>query len=448
MTTYNINYYNILKLTLFFLFIGFFIKSVSKPPAVLIELILILSLLAISLIYLFERFQINSLNTIVLYIFFLYLIGHFLVATFMRPDELNIPFYKILQYNLLEFRLSSLGYFLPLIFIPLSKVNTEKFEKYLILLIKFSVIYALFEQFVSLIGFRYIFELAYSNTNVVTGNLVGVKSLGLYRIWGLVGAPQLLGVLHVITLFYFVEKGMKEWSFASILAVIASTSKTAYVILILLGFLYLLYKRRYFIFILLSGLGIFAVFASFATYFYLIQHGIYTDEFPKFIHFIGSIHGYYLLLDQVRYIKENEAGTGIQDFFFFLGILTVLTTYYHNNPLEIYLGKGMSYSIFNYTTGSSTDPLFTYKYLTSEYYILTYFNQYGILGLALLLYLFLLHPLYKILKGCEVYHFIPIAFFIATLHYPPQIPKLIMVLVGYAMWKIYIGYIGKEHEAR
>ena len=167
-----------------FLFIGVFLKAISKPPAVLIELVLILSLLGISLIYLFEKFQINSLHTIVLYIFFLYLIGHFLVATIMRPDELNLPFYKVLQYNLLEFRLSSLGYFLPLIFIPLSKFNTEKFEKYLIVLIKFSVIYTLLEQFISLIGFRYIFEIAYSNTSVVTSNLVGVKTLGLYRIWG------------------------------------------------------------------------------------------------------------------------------------------------------------------------------------------------------------------------------------------------------------------------
>ena len=108
----------------------------------------------------------------------------------------------------------------------------------------------------------------------------------------------------------------------------------------------------------------------------------------------------------------------------------------------------MSYSIFKYGAASSTDPLFTYKYLTSEYYILTYFNQYGILGLILFLYLFLIYPLYKILKGCEVYYFIPIAFFLATLHYPPQIPKLMMVLVGYAMWKIYIGYIRKEHEVR
>ena len=448
MTTYNINYYNILKLTLLFLFIGVFLKAISKPPAVLIELVLILSLLGISLIYLFEKFQINSLHTIVLYIFFLYLIGHFLVATIMRPDELNLPFYKVLQYNLLEFRLSSLGYFLPLIFIPLSKFNTEKFEKYLIVLIKFSVIYTLLEQFISLIGFRHIFEIAYSNTSVVTSNLVGVKTLGLYRIWGLMGAPQLLGVFHVITLFYFMEKGMKGWSIASIFAVIASTSKTAYVILILLGFLYLLYKRKYFIFILLSGFGIFAIIASFATYFYLIRDGIYTDEYPKFIQFVGSVHGYYLLLDQVRYIKENEDGTGMQDFFSQGGILTTLATYYHNNPLDIYLGKGMSYSIFKYSGGSSTDPLFAYKYLTSEYYILTYFNQYGILGLALFLYLFLVYPVYKILKGCEIYYFIPVAFFLATLHYPPQIPKLMMVLVGYAMWKIYIGYIREERDAK
>ena len=56
------------------------------------------------------------------------------------------------------------------------------------------------EQITSLLGFRGFYEFAYSNSGVVSGNQIGAKSLGMYRIWGLVGSPQLLGVFHIMSL--------------------------------------------------------------------------------------------------------------------------------------------------------------------------------------------------------------------------------------------------------
>ncbi|GIS31971.1 MAG: hypothetical protein Ct9H90mP3_7670 [Flammeovirgaceae bacterium] len=40
------------------------------------------------------------------------------------------------------------------------------------------------------------------------------------------GSPQLLGVFHLITLFYLLHKNNNKWAFLSFIAVIFSTSKT------------------------------------------------------------------------------------------------------------------------------------------------------------------------------------------------------------------------------
>ena len=99
-------------------------------------------------------------------------------------------------FNILEFRLSTLSYFLPLVFIPLTKLNIDKFEKFLLFVLKISIAYTIFEQFLSMMGLRSFFEYFYYGSGIVTNNQIGVKSFGIYRIWGLVGSPQLLGVFH------------------------------------------------------------------------------------------------------------------------------------------------------------------------------------------------------------------------------------------------------------
>ena len=76
--------------------------------------------------------------------------------------------------------------------------NVEKFENFIISIIKISIIFTIFEQLLSLIGFRGFFENFYASSGVVSSNQIGAKSLGLYRIWSVVGSPQLLGVFHLI----------------------------------------------------------------------------------------------------------------------------------------------------------------------------------------------------------------------------------------------------------
>ena len=86
----------------------------------------------------------------------------------------------------------------------------------------------------------------------------------------------------------------------------------------------------------------------------------------------------------------------------------------------------------------SNSPLGAFLYLTSDFYILTFFDQYGIIGTFLLTYLFAIFPLIKIFKGENCLYFIPIIFFLSMFHYPPHLPKIMMLLTSYPLYILYL----------
>ena len=425
---YNFNYYNTLKITFVFLLFAFILKSLFKTPSVIIEFVLLSLLLVFSLIYASQYLRINRVSSGVFLLFLIYILLHTLSAIFFRPFIFDIPFISALQFSLLEFRLSTISYFLPLVFIPLIKINHEKFENFLFIIIKLSIGFTIAEQILSLIGMRGFFETFYSTSGVVSDNQIGAKSLGLYRIWGVVGSPQLLGVFHLFTLVYMLHKRNRFWTLLSIISVILSTSKTAYIILLIVGILYLLYNKRYLLLFVLSLLATFMIFFIFNMYYTLIEN--MSDEYPKFQKFIGSILGYLTLLFNVREVSAPEA-------FIPGGALYILYDYYSENILQIFLGKGLTYSFMQDNLISSSD-LGSFLYLTSDFYILTFFDQYGLFGIILLIYLFGIYPLHKLLSDGNYLHIVPIIFLLSMFHYPPHLPKIMMLLASYPLFKIYL----------
>ncbi len=86
----------------------------------------------------------------------------------------------------------------------------------------------------------------------------------------------------------------------------------------------------------------------------------------------------------------------------------------------------------------SSSDLGSFLYLTSDFYILTFFDQYGAFGIILLIYLFGIYPLHKLLSGGNYLHIVPIIFLLAMFHYPPHLPKIMMLLASYPLFKIYL----------
>ncbi len=430
MTTTNVyfNYINTIRITFSFLLVAFVFKSLIKTPSVIIEFSLLALLLVFSLFYAAQKFKIQSSHSLIFVFFLVYILSHTLFATFIRPLIYEVDFFTVLQFNLLEFRVSTISYFLPIIFIPLIMSNVEKFENFIIVIIKISIIFTIIEQLLSLIGFRGFFENFYAASGVVSSNQIGAKSLGLYRIWGVVGSPQLLGVFHIITLFYMMHKGNNKWALLSLIGVIISTSKTAYVILIITGMLYLLYKKRYSMLFIITLLMTFIIIITLNFYFYLIEN--ISDSYPSFQKFIGSILGYGVLLLNV----EEESAPQL---FIPGGPLIELINYYSENLLQIFLGKGLTYSHMHSTFISNSD-LQSFFYLTSDFYILTFIDQYGLIGLLLIIYLFLIYPLLRLLSNGNYLYFIPIIFFLSMFHYPPHIPKIMVLLSSYPLYVLYL----------
>ena len=87
-----------------------------------------------------------------------------------------------------------------------------------------------------------------------------------------------------------------------------------------------------------------------------------------------------------------------------------------------------------------------YHYLTSDYYLLTFVEQYGLIGFIFALFIFLIYPFVKILTSDKLYYAVPIIFFLSMLHYPPNISKLFMVFMAYSLYKVYLteGYVDEK----
>ena len=441
---YNFNYFRYLFVTSTIILFGILLKIVDKRPYVMLEMVLILFGLLFSIIYFWGN-KAKLTNSSKLFILFLiYLFTYNLSVVFLRPFEVNISIFDSLLFGILEFRLSTIGYFLPLLFLPLMSYEKDKIIEKFVLLGKIAIAYSLFEQFVSLSGYRAFFESLYFNTGIVTENQIGVKSFGVYRIWGLIGSPQVLGIFHIITLALMLHSKQKLWAYLSLLGVILSTSKTAILMLFLLVFLYLIVTRRYLIFFLVSAMFMMLAFWLYSFEAYLVSK--MSDEYMQIQTFVGSIYGYFnTFMVSLDFYPESIFGEGAVVHANTRGPIVKLYNYFSANPLEIFFGKGITYSFMHADElllspfgerDISTLEQF-YMGLSSDFYILTYFEQYGIFGTLFLSLIYFIYPIILLFKKHSYILYIPITFYLATFHYPPQLSKVVMIFVGLSIWLIY-----------
>jgi len=438
-TRYQFNYTNFFALTNVVIFFGVISRSVAKTPAALTEYLMIFLLLFFSIIYIAQSLREQNDRAIIVYIFLIYLMLHSLVSIAIRPFIVDATLYEVFFFTLSEFRVSTLGYFLPLLFLPLIANEGEKIKKVLLVLIKISIAYTFFEQIISLLGYRSLFETFYYSSGIVSPNLIGVKSFGLYRVWGFAGSPQLLGIFHIYALVIMYMNKDKLWSILSVIGIIASTSKSAYIILVILTVLYLIQNKHYLtiIFVFMVFLG--TVFQVNEFYNYLRHEEI--QDYRAFQSFVQSIKGYFILtanrevMDSMQIVQQGKTVTMDFSFYFGDGPVIEFYNYFLNNPIQIFFGKGITYSFMN----KDLLPLAFIPYMAqgSDFYILIFLEQYGLIGFTFLALVFLIYPIYALFARGNYHSFVLIAFFLSTLHYPANVPKMMMLVVAYSIYKLY-----------
>ena len=445
---YKLQYTNLLLLTSGIIFFGMISRSIAKAPAALAEYLLIFSLLFFAIIYTAQSLREQNDRSLIVYIFLIYLMFHSLGSMIYRPFIIDATLYEVFFFTLSEFRVSTLGYFLPLVFLPLALKQNEKVKKFLIVLLKISIVYTFVEQILSLMGLRTLFEEFYDSAGVVSDNLVGRKSFGMYRVWGFTGSPQLLGVFHLYALIIMYINKDKLWVIFSIIAVIASTSKTAYLILVILGILYLLKNKNYLILIFATLIFFGTAFQINEFYNYLRHEQL--EDYRAFQSIIQSIKGYFILSSNViindthELIRNGKVITRDFSFFVEAGPWVTFSEYFYNNPIEIIFGKGIMYSFMP----KNLLPLEFIPYMAtgSDFYIIIFMEQYGLVGLMFLLLMFVFYPLYAFFKNDNYHSLVLIVFFLATLHYPPNVPKMMMLIVGYSIYNLYFIKERTQHE--
>ena len=75
-TDYRMNYTNFLKFTIIVVFFGIFSRTFAKVPAAIIEYSLLTVALTFAVIYISERLSKHQANSIIFYLFAIYLILH------------------------------------------------------------------------------------------------------------------------------------------------------------------------------------------------------------------------------------------------------------------------------------------------------------------------------------------------------------------------------------
>ncbi|MDA7841225.1 hypothetical protein N9A38_00320 [Gammaproteobacteria bacterium] len=440
---YNFDYYRYLFLTSSVILFGILLKIFDKRPYVIFETALLLFGLLFALIYIAEN-TVKLTNRSKFFILFLiYLFVYNLSAAFIRTFDIHISIFDSLLFGIQEFRLSTVGYFLPLLFLPLASYEKDKIIAKFLLLAKIAIVYTIFEQFVSTSGYRTFFESIYFNSGVVTSNQIGIKSFGIYRIWGLIGSPQILGIFHIMTLALMLHSKQKLWAYLSLLCIFLSTSKTAILVLVLLSFLYLIVKRKYLLFFLISIMLTLLAFWLYNINEYLVSS--MSSDYFYLQKFVGSIQGYFILISNtLDYHPGLNGGDGVVHVNQ-AGPLMRVYHYFSENPLEVFFGKGITFSFMQSDQLMETvfgnkdikDANQLYVSLSSDFYILTYFEQYGIFGTLFLSLMYFIYPVILLFKKHSYILYIPISFYIATFHYPPQISKIIMLFLALSVWLIY-----------
>ena len=277
-TKYKFDYTNLFLVTSGIIFFGMISRSIAKVPAALTEYLLIFLLLFFAIIYIAQSLREQNDRSFIVYSFLIYLMFHSLASIIFRPFMTDTTLYEVFFFTLSEFRVSTLGYFLPLLFLPLAIDQNERVKRFLIVLLKISIIYTFIEQFLSIMGYRSLFETFYESAGVVSDNLRGRKSFGMYRVWGFTGSPQLLGVFHIYALVIMYINREKLWVILSIIGVFASTSKTAYMILVLLGLLYLIQNKNY-LTIIFTALIFFATIFQVNEFYDYLRHEEIQDYY-------------------------------------------------------------------------------------------------------------------------------------------------------------------------
>jgi len=432
MTTTNIyfNYFNFLKITFIFIFLANIFRAVFKTEVAILEMFFIFSLLFLSILYIYNN-KIKIDKSAVFYILIFYLLIHFFYATFIRPLELDISIFDTFFLNFLEFRLMYIGFLLPLIFIPmLENEQIDKVNAFVYKLLKFFVILYIAEQILSQIGLRVIFEYIHTSSGLYDPNIRIPQRLGIYRGLGVVGHPTWSGLISIIAFYYALEKSDKKWVVLSLFSIIFSVTYTAFAILVITLMIYFLHKKYYLLFIFLFGLLSLLFIFTYSFLLYIEDQYMYldlTNPYYSQLQFLYAIRDYFETFTS----SIQPDNTRIEG-----GPLTSLYNYFANNPLNILFGKGLTYAHLG-KTDIPFSELMVFHTLSSDYGILTFIEQYGAIGFILLTLVFLILPLYYIRESNFLDSYILIMFYLGMMHYTPVTSKLLMMLVGFSVFRFY-----------
>ena len=437
MTSININLRLVTQLLIFIMIFGTILRGFVGSFYGVFEFVFLLIVLALSIFYFADKSKMYNFDYYTYsYLFFLlYLISHLFIAIITRYLMYDVSLYSFILAGFYEFKIASFAFLFPLIYFMINKNNQYKFESFLVILLKISIIYTFFEQVLSLLGFREIF-LNYMQGVIHEIHNAYSTRLGMYRVFGLTGSPQLLGIFHVIGLLYMLHRKDRLWSLLGLIAVIFSTSITAYAVLIALFGLYLLYTKQYLVILISIVLSILLGLIMYQRLEHILsiaQFAEYADAHP-FDLLVHQMYGYYILISNViDPITYNQLESGP---------LNLVINYFNENPAELIFGKGMMYTfetrhydlvqIHNY-------EIFTDKFTqeSSDFYILNFFEQFGIIGIILLLLIFLILP-YININNYNMHHVLVLnAFIISTFHYSPAQSPLLMIFISYSIYSIF-----------
>ena len=122
---YNFDYYRYLFLTSSVILFGILLKIFDKRPYVIFETTLLLFGLLFALIYITEN-TVKTNRSKFFILFLVYLFIYNLSAVLIRTFDIQISIFDSLLFGIQEFRLATIGYFLPLLFLPLASYEKDK----------------------------------------------------------------------------------------------------------------------------------------------------------------------------------------------------------------------------------------------------------------------------------------------------------------------------------
>ncbi len=415
-----INYDLFIKIIFLIFTIDIFLRIINYDFTSIVEALLITLLLCVII---FNKLSVGNRNIYknsAIYVFFIsYLLVNISFSYLFRTFFYNANPINLIVATFDEFRFSEIDFFIFLIFFYVKNVNA--IEKFIIQLLKIGTLYTIFEQILSLFGFRDFFQKFYFHAGVVTPNLINLKELGLYRIWGLVGSTELLGVYNVILFVFLIFDNKKAkyssfiWILLSFCSVIFSTSKTAWVILFFMLFIWIIYKNKFFIYTSSLSLLLISILLIWFN----------RNNFILINFFEGSLFYF-----QVLITRYNINGIINHNLLHNLNLSLIA---------HIIFGRGPTFSFIIKNLLPYANNLYKYKHISViNHFFLSFIDQFGLFGYFLFSYLFFIKPLLSIHnKDLLKYNAVLIILFLAFFHYPVLPSKLIVLYISYAVFKVY-----------